>query len=101
MPENKKTLPEQGKVFFQRVKLYLLKMLAPNNIAITKSARKIKNNTFAISAAPSAIPPKPNMAAMIAITKKITDQRNIVLSIKMKHHLYSHPDFSDQALVYL
>lgn len=39
----------------------------------------MKNNTFAIEAAPSAIPPKPNIAAMIAITKKITDQRNISL----------------------
>ena len=55
-----------------------MKILAPNKIAITKSARKIKNNTLAISAAPSAIPPNPNIAAMIAITKKIIDQRNIV-----------------------
>jgi hypothetical protein len=38
----------------------------------------MKNNTFAIDAAPSAIPPNPKIAAMIAITKKITDQRNIV-----------------------
>ena len=54
-------------------------MLAPNKIAITNSARKIKNNTLAISAAPSAIPPNPNIAAIIAIMKKITDQRNILL----------------------
>jgi hypothetical protein len=63
------------KTFYHR-----LKMLAPNKIAITNNARKIKNNTLAISAAPSAIPPNPNIAAMIAIMKKITDQRNIVLS---------------------
>lgn len=41
----------------------------------------MKNNTFAMEAAPSAIPPNPNMAATIAIMKKITDQRNIT------HHL--------------
>ena len=45
-------------------------------------ARKIKNKTFAIEAAPSAIPPKPNMAAMIAMIKKITDQRNIIIAFK-------------------
>ena len=32
-----------------------------------------------MSAAPSAIPPNPNIAAMIAITKNITDQRNILI----------------------
>ncbi len=37
----------------------------------------MKNKTFAIEAAPSAIPPNPNMAATMAIIKKITDQRNI------------------------
>ncbi len=30
-----------------------------------------------MEAAPDAIPPKPNIAATIAITKKITVQRNI------------------------
>ncbi len=43
------------------------------------STKKIKNNTLAIPAAPAAIPPKPNIAAIIATTKKITVQRNIVL----------------------
>lgn len=37
----------------------------------------MKNKTFAMEAAPSAMPPKPNIAAMMAITKNITDQRNI------------------------
>lgn len=55
-----------------------LNILAPNKIAMTNNARNKKNNTFAISAAPSAIPPKPKTAAIIAIIKKITDQRNIV-----------------------
>ena len=56
--------------------------LAPNSMVITNNARKIKNNTFAMEAAPSAIPPKPNIAAMIAITKKITDQRSIAFSFR-------------------
>lgn len=58
---------------------HLLKILAPNKMAMTNKARKIKNNTLAISAAPSAIPPNPNIAAIIATMKKITDQRNISL----------------------
>jgi hypothetical protein len=45
------------------------------------NAKKIKNKTLAIDAAPSAIPPNPKIAAIIAITKKITDQRNISLVV--------------------
>lgn len=44
---------------------------------ITTSTRKIKNITFAIDAAPAAIPVKPNTAAIRAITKKITVHLNI------------------------
>ncbi len=39
---------------------------------------KIKNITFAIEAAPSATPPKPNIAAITAIIMKIIVQRSIV-----------------------
>lgn len=39
----------------------------------------MKNKTLAIEAAPAAIPPKPNTAAMIAIIKNVTVQRNIIL----------------------
>lgn len=39
----------------------------------------IKNRTLAIDAAPAAIPPKPKIAAIIAITRKVIDQRNIIL----------------------
>ena len=53
------------------------------------SARKIKNKTFAIEAAPSAIPPKPNTAAIIAIIKKITDQRNIAFNLNEQEDLIS------------
>jgi hypothetical protein len=40
---------------------------------------KMKNKIFAIEAAPDAIPPKPNIAAMMATTKNMTVQRNISL----------------------
>jgi len=36
-------------------------------------------------AAPAAIPPKPNIAAIIATTKNITVQRNIGLRFKMNN----------------
>lgn len=44
----------------------------------TNSTIKIKNNTLAIPAALAAIPPNPKIAAMIATTKNITVQRNII-----------------------
>jgi hypothetical protein len=52
-------------------------MLAPKISESTKSTKKIKNKTFAIEAAPSAIPPNPKMAATIAIIRNVTVQRNI------------------------
>jgi len=36
---------------------------------------------LAIPAAPAAIPPNPNMAAMIATIKKITVQRNMIKNL--------------------
>ena len=42
----------------------------------------MKNKTFAIEAAPDAIPPKPKIAAMMATTRNITVQRNISLKFK-------------------
>jgi hypothetical protein len=41
------------------------------------STIKMKNKIFAIEAAPDAIPPKPNTAAIMATTRNITVQRNI------------------------
>jgi hypothetical protein len=38
---------------------------------------KIQNKIFAIEMAPAAIPPKPKIAAMIAIMKKIRAPHNI------------------------
>jgi hypothetical protein len=41
---------------------------------------KMKNNIFAIDAAPAAIPPNPKTAAMMATIKKISAQRNMTKS---------------------
>jgi len=40
------------------------------------------NNIFAMEAAPEAIPPKPKIAAMTAMTKKVIVQRNIIVEFK-------------------
>lgn len=37
----------------------------------------MKNNIFAMEAAPTAIPPKPKIAVITSMIKKVTDQRNI------------------------
>jgi hypothetical protein len=50
------------------------------------NTRKIKNITLAIEAAPAAIPPNPKMAAIIATTRKITVQRNIVRYFLVKQY---------------
>jgi hypothetical protein len=42
---------------------------------------KIKNRTFAIEAAPAAIPPNPKTAAIIATTRNITVHRNIAYNL--------------------
>ena len=60
--------------------LHLLKRLAPKSSVTTKSVRNMKNKILAIEAAPAAMPPKPKMAAMIAIMKNVIDQRNISLT---------------------
>ena len=44
----------------------------------TNNTMNIQNNTFAIDTAPAAIPPKPNMAAIIAITIKITAHLSMI-----------------------
>ena len=44
------------------------------------TARKIQNNTTAILVAVPAIPPKPKIAAIIAITKNIKAHPNMLLT---------------------
>ena len=53
--------------------------LLPNTSEITKRTRKTTNRILAIDAAPAAIPPKPKTAAMMAIIRKATDQRSIII----------------------
>lgn len=60
----------------------------PKTKARTKSTINTKNNTLAIDAAPAAIPPKPKIAAIIAITKKVAAQRNIILGFNVKYIIY-------------
>ena len=45
----------------------------------------MKNKTFAIEAAPAAIPKNPKKAATIAIIRKITVQRNISCAFRLKN----------------
>ena len=43
----------------------------------------MKNRTLAILAAPAAIPPNPNIAAIIASITKVTVQRNIIYGFRL------------------
>ena len=58
---------------------------------------KMKNKILAILAAPAAMPPNPNTAAMIANMIKVTVQRNIVSDLKVKGVLmpYQFPCYKD------
>lgn len=55
----------------------LLAAKSPKIRKVTQIAKNIKKRTFAISAAPAAMPPKPNRAATIEMTKKMAAQRSI------------------------
>jgi hypothetical protein len=46
---------------------------------MTNSTRKIKKSTFAMAAAPAAIPPNPKTAAISATIRNVIVQRNIVV----------------------
>ena len=46
------------------------------------NTKKIKNKIFAIPAAPAAMPPNPNIAAIIAITRNVIVQPNIIVIFK-------------------
>ena len=52
-------------------------MVMPNKRTTSHTAKKIKNRVLAIAAAPAAMPVKPNIPAIIAITRKMNDHRNI------------------------
>ena len=63
----------------KKLRIYFLNKLAPKAIVIINKTRKTKNKIFAMEAAPAASPPKPNIAATIAIMKNIAAQRNILI----------------------
>ena len=54
-------------------------LLLPLMSEIINNTKKIKNKIFAILAAPAAMPPKPNIPAMIARIINMTVQRNIII----------------------
>jgi hypothetical protein len=67
--------------FFIFLRTYYKGLLNPPAIRDnTNKTIKIKKRIFAIEAAPAAIPPNPKIAAIIAITRKIIVQRNILVS---------------------
>ncbi len=59
--------------------IYFPNTFAPNIMVKRNKTRKIKNKIFAIEAAPAAIPVKPNIAAIIAITTKIIAHLSIMI----------------------
>jgi hypothetical protein len=67
---------------------FFLKIVTPSIAVITTRARNIKNNTLATDVAPAAMPVKPKIAAIIAITKKIAAHFNIVMRFKLLDILY-------------
>jgi hypothetical protein len=61
---------------------FLSNNLAPKMRVRTNRTTKIKNRTFAIPAAPAEIPVNPKRPAMIATTKNIKAQRNIIFDLR-------------------
>ncbi len=55
----------------------------PRINAITNNTINIANNTLATEAAPSATPVNPNIAATIAMIKKVADHLSIVYKFKV------------------
>jgi hypothetical protein len=57
-----------------------LNTLPPKMSVRINRTRKIQKKIFAMAAAPEAIPPKPNMAAIIAITTKIMAHLSMMIN---------------------
>ena len=70
--------------FNRRVRKYYLNTLPPKISVRINKTRKIQKKTFAIAAAPAATPPKPKMAAIIAITTKIMAHLSIIIKFYFK-----------------
>lgn len=65
--------------------------LFPKANDIRKRTRKMTNRILTIDAAPAAIPPKPKTAAMMAIMRKVTDQRSILVDFKFDNNVPNEP----------
>lgn len=61
------------------------------------NTKKIKNKILAIPAAPAASPPNPSIAAIIAITRKVIVQRNIIKIFWVKQYIYNTLRFRKRA----
>ena len=72
-----KSLSAQGEVDYQ---ILLLPPISDNK----NNTMKIKKMIFAIVAAPAAMPENPNTAAIIAMIRKVTVQRNISCVLQVK-----------------
>ena len=58
-----------------------MKPLTPPTIRlITSNTTNMKKRIFAMDAAPAAMPPKPNTAAIKATTRNVIIHRNIIIS---------------------
>jgi hypothetical protein len=62
-------------------------LLLPDSQDMRNKTIKIKKSTLAIEAAPAAMPKNPNAPAIMAITRKITVQRNISYDLNEKIYL--------------
>ncbi len=56
----------------------------PRIMDTRKSMIKMKKITLAILAAPTAILVNPNMAAIMAMTRKVSDQRSIIIDLGLQ-----------------
>jgi len=73
-------------LYFTLIKCHRSEELLLRLPAINESRNstiKMKNKILAMEAAPAAIPKKPKIPAMIAITRKITVQRNICFVFRL------------------
>ena len=82
-------------IYFKIKEYHYSRFLLPSIRDSRKKTIKTKNNTFAIPAALAAIPVKPSIPAMMATTRKITVQRNIILYFK--RWIISNNDFTKHA----
>ena len=70
---------------FKNILFFIYIIRLPVIKEITNNTKKIKNNIFAILAAPAAIPVNPNTPAIIARIINVIVQRNIIFLFKVNN----------------